>query len=229
MRHKQCSKVVGSHIQATSHFNGITLEEAYSFLPHYMIESLEAMPDHIRDRSPAEIEKTVAPDITLRRLKLAFWAELERAYRTNTKFNPASIYRGITTASFFRNKVVNSSYRLLYIVTPSTSYNLVMEEMLHAGLQFERELLSTPHVDQEGNFDHKLAKLKLDLVNNVKNRIKGLPVARTENVNHDFKHSSDSQQSMKDIDARIRELEKLEASSGDDIEKLIEAKVSEES
>lgn len=195
-----------------THSQHVSLEDAYAFLPQFIVDAIEAIPEHIREQSSSQLEDTVGADASLRRAKLAFWSELDRAYRSNTKFHVPNVHRGIMSVSHFRKYVVGSSHKLMYLITPPTTYKLIMEDMLFAGLQFETELLGLPHKDDAGNIDHKLLKLKLDLVNNVKNRLYGLPVARQENVNHNLnQHQKSDRPAMKDIDQKIKELEERES------------------
>lgn len=187
---------------------GMSEDDVYAHLPEPMRQAMENRPDSVKDMNFEEVEKKIRPGATLARAKIAFWMEVERAQRLNVKINMMNVYKGIMTLSEFRRRVLGNSYGITYIVTPPTSYQIVVEEMLQAGLRIERETLDLPHVDEYGKIDHKLLAVKHKIIDGIHSRIKGLPVSRIHQVNQNLGESARSGQLTPDeIDAKLEALE----------------------
>lgn len=191
------------------------LSDHYSKLPSQITDSLKLVPHELLELPFSEIEKKACADIDLRRLRISFWQEYDRSSRTGTGFNLANIYRGIMSMGAFRKNVLNNTYRTLYLTIPPPAYKVILEEMLHYGLMFEREILEMNHFNEKG-VDMELLKLKHNIVKGVHDRVKGLPVAKTLMVSKEIKDSDGPQElSIKDVDAEIKKLkEELGESDG---------------
>lgn len=175
--------------------------------PSPILDSLKLVPSELLDLSFDEIEKKANPGVDLRRLRVSFWLEYDRAARTNTAFSLSNIYRGIMTPAMFKKHVLGNSYRTLYLTIAPPSYQVIMEEMLHYGLMLERDILEMQHLTEKG-VDIELLKLKQKIVDGVHSRVKGLPVSRALMVTHEMSDKNDQNQSLKDIDSEIVKFKK---------------------
>lgn len=183
--------------------------------PSALNERIALIPENLLEMSFPEIEKKANPDIDLKRMRVAFWLEYDRAYRTQTSFNLTNVYKGIMTGQHFNRLVMGNTYRLLYMISVLPSYKVIMEEMLHYGLMLEREIMELPHITGgEGGkprfVDVKLLALKQKITEGVHNRLKGLPVSRTLMLTKDMDKDkeSDAQPAIKDVENQIEQLKK---------------------
>ncbi|WP_212751094.1 hypothetical protein, partial [Escherichia coli] len=85
-----------------------------------------AIPEEIYDMPFEQIEKKCNPDIDLRRMRVAFWQEYDRAHRTGTAFALTNVFRGLMTGQGFHKHIINNTYRVLYLTTPPPSYQVIM-------------------------------------------------------------------------------------------------------
>ncbi len=178
-------------------------------LPFPIEEKLKSIPKELLDLPFEEIEKKCGHNIDLRRMRVSFWIEYDRAYRTQTAFSLANVFKGIMTGQGFQKHIISNTYKIIYLTTPPPSYQVIMEELLHFSLMLDREILALPHIDDEGKVDTKLLTIKHRVAQAVHNRVKGLPVNRslmfTKDVGEDEPKQS---QSLKDINQEIESIKK---------------------
>ncbi len=145
----------------------------------------------------------------LNRLRIAFWREYERAQSTKTMMLLANITSGIVSYQVFKKHFESHATRMAFIITPPQDYDTVIAEMFSIGLEQMRDILVSPHVDEQGKINTRLADVKIRIVESLHSRIKGGVVQRVEQKNLNVnvnKESNQALQSMEDIDKRLAEL-----------------------
>ena len=187
-------------------------QDAFSVInmvPSYVAAGIRAIPDELFDLSIEDIEKKGEVDSSIKKLRIAFWIEYERAARTQTQIQMNNVTSGIVHNKFFAKKVATNSYKLAFILTPPENYKITMEEMLHMALSEERKILLTPleikivKFDNEGSptsemtmIDSKLAAVKHKIRESLQNRLHGMPLHRsiqvTENTNRNVGENAPS-------------------------------------
>lgn len=179
---------------------------------------ISAIPDDVLNMKEEDFLKHADVHDAERKLRAAWAMELERALRTDSKFEASNVYKGIVTRNYFERYVLFNSYKLAYIIKPYPEYEAQLEDMLQMGLDERRKILKRPLVDKEGKFDHKLAALKESITKNLEERRRGAITQRLQvdqkslNVNV-TKDVSQTPLQLDAIDARLRELESSEAIS----------------
>lgn len=196
----------------------LSTAEIANSLPTAISSHVRAIPESVLNLSLNQLEAKIPDNLKVdaSRARIAFWLEFERHHRTGIAFSLASIYSGLMTYRRFQRDIVGNSYVLAYLVTPPPAYHVVMDEMLHYGLQLQREILGLSHFqkDKDGDFvlDHALLKIKNSIIDGVHDRIRGLPVAKSLNLSKTITETDEvekesSKRSLAELDARIRELE----------------------
>jgi hypothetical protein len=178
----------------------------------HIANAIKAIPDDILLMNEKELQKQVNPTDVDRKLRAAFCLEYERAIRTNTKVECSNIFRGIVTSPYFYKYIIGNSYKLSYMIRPFPEYEAQLEDMLQLGLDELNKILMQPMVDEEGKFDHKIARLKIDITENLQDRRRGAIAKRLEvqsksmnlNITRD---ASQLPASIDEIDQKLKALE----------------------
>jgi hypothetical protein len=182
-------------------------------LPTAVATQAKAIPAEFFDLTEQQIKKMITWTPTIERLRIAFWMEHERAVRKQETMNMANVYSGLVQWGYFKNKFITNSFNLLYMLTPPVNYDLAMEEALVFGIEQIRDILAAPHIDDNGNINTKVAKLKVELVKELADRRKGKTVSRmqiqTHNTNLELTGGQDQQpdRSVEELEAEVKALE----------------------
>lgn len=101
--------------------------------------------------SEEELVDRIRPNLTLKRLRSAFWYEYERLHsnhgRPTIHEKQIGVYRmcqGICTSQYFMEKVAKNNYYLAWIIRPPVNYLKALNESLEYGLDRMREILNFP-------------------------------------------------------------------------------------
>lgn len=174
--------------------------------------AVKAIPDEVLMMNEKDLQKQVCPGDVERKLRAAFQLEYERAVRTSGKFEASNVWKGVVTGPYFYRYIVANSYKLAYIIRPFPEYEAQLEDMLQLGLDEMNKILMQPMCDDEGKFDVRIAKLKVEITENLQDRRRGAIAKRLEvqsksmNLNI-TKDASQLPQSLDEIDRKLQELE----------------------
>jgi hypothetical protein len=166
-----------------------------NIVPTVAANALRAIPDELFDLSLPELKAKIGEDDIIDMLRTSWWIEYNRAQKTNTMFNLSNVFSGLTWGSKFANKYLGNSYKFLYIITPPVDYNTQQHQILNLALEAEMKVLKLPIMkavyNKEGamigeEVDSKLLAIQQKIAENVKNRIMGMPVNRTMQINQNF-------------------------------------------
>jgi hypothetical protein len=189
-------------------------ESIANLLPSAISRQVEAIPESVLNLTFEQLERKIPEQLYIEasRARTAFWLEFERHHRTGQAFSLAAVYAGLMPYKRFQRDIISNSYVLAFMITPPPAYNVVMEEMLHFGLRLQREILHMSHFGEDG-LDHKLLKIKNDIVDGIHDRIRGLPVSKNLHISKtiDSPDTESEKKSLADIESRIRELESGES------------------
>jgi len=194
--------------------------ELAEMTPSYIANGIKSIPSDIKEKSEHLLLRHITDpqeEVSLRRLRTAFWIEHGRAARTNTNLNMSNIYTGICDASYFKKKVAGNNFKLTYMLRPPVDYAIAMEELVMYAIEQERDILAQPHINADGTIDSKAAAVKQKISETAQNRQKGMAVHRTQNINTninkwDSKESAPGARNVNDmspteIKQRLLELE----------------------
>jgi len=187
-----------------------------NLLPEKIVSAALEVPGDVLELTDFRLKEEIGKDnaVTVGRLRESLWFALLSAQRRGQKVNQREIYWGITSASAF-SWHLKYPYRVALMLRPPISYDVALKEALNESVEQIRDILVQPHIDPKtGGVDSKLADIKRRLFENLSDRVKGMPIQRTENlnVNKEIGIGESFQDAMpttaEDIDAKIRELEK---------------------
>lgn len=158
-------------------------------------KAIEAIPEHVFHLSIKDLEETpivrkYKKEIDM--MRTAFWLEFNRAQKTLSPILVAQIYQGVCGSHFFNKTIVTNSFALAYIMTPPMDYTVQQHRMLQIAQEKEMEILEMDHTMPKYNKDGEqvgekidvpLLNLKSKIAEALRNRIMGMPVARTMQIN----------------------------------------------
>ena len=153
----------------------------------------------------------------LGRLRQSLWLHIHTTTGHRKRVNMKVIIRGITTMYWLYSQL-EKPHVVAYLLKPPGNYEVFLNEALHVAVDQIRDILEEPHVDPEtGRVDARMADVKRRLFVDIADRVKGMPIQRTENlnvnkeigVNQSFNEVLPNDVTdIKDIDNKIMELEK---------------------
>jgi hypothetical protein len=176
-----------------------------NILPSAAANALQAIPKDLFEMSLGEVKKIAQKNLddceefTLDLLKTAFWLEYNRAQRTSTAMRLFNISNGVMSPSRFAKVILNNSFRMLYIMTPPADYMTQQHHILNIAFENERKILSMPFMKavygKDGEVlgeevDTKLIAIQQKISEVMRNRVMGMPVNRTMQVNQNFNSNS---------------------------------------
>jgi hypothetical protein len=199
-------------------------QSVYNLVPASIQKALDNIPEAVWDLPFAELSRKSKPTVELKKLRLSFWLEYERAVRNGNDINFQNVAKGIMNPKGFMSTLTSDFYKCAYIMTPPEDYRVNLEEMLTLALEEERKILEQPlinthtFISKKGEivekevFDTKLGDLKHKIRESLYTRIFGAPVQRTlsRNINQNYNEGeSPSNPSQKDLENEIERLKSL--------------------
>lgn len=170
-----------------------------NILPMVASNAVKAIPDELFAMDIDQLKKRAvgqrgkSEEIDL--LRTAWWIEYNRAQNTATRFMMCNVYNGITYSAHFKKDFIGNSFRLLYIITPPVDYAVQQQNILNVALAEELRILKLDIekdvFNKDGDVvgkevDTKLLAVKQKIADSVKNRVMGMPVNRTMQINQNF-------------------------------------------
>ncbi len=165
-------------------------------------KKLKAIPSSLTELDLSELkEKCLSmkgsknDENELEMIRTAFWIEYNRAQRTGTNITMSNIFGGLMGQKAFDMRYADNSFRLLYIITPPVDYQVQQHRILDISLEQEKKILSMPIMkkvyNKEGDIigeeiDTKLLAVQQKISEAIKNRVMGMPVNRTMQVNQNI-------------------------------------------
>lgn len=194
-----------NHLSAEDH-----IDEFKSTLPTSILKYYKAIPDEVLNMPEEKLEKHIPGDelTSIQHIRAAFWLEFNRAKTTLKPISLLAVYGGICTKNFFLNHIISNSFKASYIFKPPVAYEVMLDDLLYQGLRSQRQILMMPDRDDKGVFNKDLVKIKTAIIENIHNRVKGLPVSRSEIKNFTISAPPQQKLSSEELKAKIRELEK---------------------
>jgi len=174
-----------------------------NIVPGNTAKAILAIPGEAYELSVEDLKKRVTKnkqdDENLELLRTAWWLEYNRAQKTITKFNMGNVYGGICYKANFLREYIGNSFNLLYIMTPPVDYQVQQHRILNLAFAQEIAILKMPHLkpvyNKEGEMigeevDSKLLAVQQKISDSMRNRLMGMPVNRTMQVNQNINHNS---------------------------------------
>lgn len=201
----------------------------FHLLPEGMQNYVRDIPTNYWEMSFAELTREAKPDVDLKQLRIAFWMDYERAKRNGSNMQITNIIYGVMSRQRFNSSVVKKPSQLCFLLTPPEDYRVRLEEMLQLALEEERKILELPLTKKKISIDKdtgeaivhettdtSIASVKHKIRESLQNRIYGLPVARTHQVNINKNYQGTDvkppeEMTDQELESLIQELKKREA------------------
>jgi hypothetical protein len=214
--------------------NSDDAKSVFSLLPEAAQNYVKDIPEGVWNLSLGELVREAKPSLELRKLRIAFWLEYERAVRTEMPMNMTSICKGLMGVQTLYKSVLAKPHAAVYLMTPPEDYRVQMEEMLQLALEEERKILELPavkkttYVNKNGDpivsevVDTGVASIKHKIRESLQNRLHGMPVQRTHNVNKNVESKDGGEKRLEDmgedeLQKYVAELEKRKSGPPIDI------------
>lgn len=187
----------------------------HNILPNIIVNAaFTVKEEHMSLEDKVILDKlSVETQIKLSRLRESLWLQIHAAHGQARKINNKMVYYGVTSA---RGLEYQLSYpeRVSFLLRPPIDYEIALREALTCSVEQIREILHAPNLNAAGEVDPKIADVKRRIFENLSDRVKGMPVQRTENLNlnkevganQDFNTALPT--STEDIDKKLKELER---------------------
>ncbi len=169
-----------------------------------------SVPTHLIFLSERELFRKINPTPLDYALRVSFWREYERIMLNGGSelMTAASVCNGICTPNQFYN-LLKKPERVAWMIKPKQSYQKEMEAILSRGTERLWELMELPIYSQDGKPSADIARIVLQAIKQVEDRVKGMAVQRSMTVTANVQSSQAmrSIESMEEINARIKQLE----------------------
>lgn len=184
-------------------------------LPEWFVEKLKKVDEKFVGLTEIELEDMLRPDAFVRRVRLAFWKEYEKAASKRRWIEVSNIASMMNTPKVIIESTMKNLRWVPYLACAPSSYESFLDEALAYGLnRLRNEVLTAPIYKENGSFDARAADLILKTVAYFDVRKNGMPTQNIQNLNihtsaKDMKdiQKMASDMSLTEIQDKIRELE----------------------
>lgn len=195
-----------------------------NIVPTYFQNAMKSMPAELLEMGIEDLEKMKPIQEVVDKLDMlrtSFWLEYNRSQKTRTPMSMYSVFSGICYPADFKKYYVSNSYKLLYIITPPKDYTMIQHIILQKAMDQELRILRMPTIkpifNKEGEqvgeeVDSKLLQVQQKIAESMRNRLMGMPVVRSMQINQNFNHN----QAADSAGPNLSEL------TQDDLQKLVD-------
>jgi hypothetical protein len=179
-------------------FNRENPRALINIVPSSVEKCLSAIPRNLFEMDVEALKKQVfkhGKGEQIEMLRTAWWIEYNRAQRTQTKFNLSNVYGGICYGKSFMTDYASNSFSLLYIITPPIDYQVQQHRIMNLSFEQEIRILQMPVMkpvyNRDGDMigeevDAKLLSVQQKIADSMRNRVMGMPINRTMQINQNF-------------------------------------------
>lgn len=178
-----------------------------------------ALPPELDGLNEGELKELARPTTMEYSLRASLWRAYNNAVLHRKTSIPATeIYGGVCTVNYFY-RTLQRPEKVAWLLRPQQSYAREMEAILARGTDRLWEIVDMDIQDDDGKIDVKRARLLLEAIQEVGNRVKGMAVQRIAEDRRSLKMTVHQrlpapapkgvpQQSLKELRDRLAELEK---------------------
>lgn len=230
-------KRLSRELEAVDPFDKEDKRSLWHRAPSAIVNMMKVMPHDLLKMSDEEMQATGEIGEIERRLRHSFWYEYNLSLMHDEPIRINNIFQGVCRRDYFQSVVLQSAMKMAYIITPPLAYKVAVEEMLDLAMKEMREilLLDNTHYNERGKktVNTQLVGLKYKIFETLSGRVHG-NVARNIKVEAETKSLSvnvnqgtsrdvididgraekalleDAEtRRLREIDNRIKELERL--------------------
>lgn len=153
-------------------------------------EMVLALPPEIDELSETELKLHCKPTTTDYSLRASLWRAYDDAVRYERKsINQTEIFGGICSVAYWY-RAIKVPEKVAWMIRPQQAYAREMEAILTRGTQRLWEIIDMDIKDKDDKIDVKRARLLLEAVQEVGNRVKGMAVQRINEERRSLKVSA---------------------------------------
>ena len=192
-------------------------------VPQKFREAYADLADHLKFSSEDILHKKFQYTMVDERLRLSFWREMERCIKSGRQMAMTRIANGVCTLDTLYKKIEQPD-KLAWIIQPVVQYETRTSALLNVAVRRYDEIVNMPITEykkvtvgvaddgqpikeyrQEVNLNK--ARLVLDVVKHLEERVKGLAVAKSVVVNENAPQNAKVEAfDMDKIEAKLSEL-----------------------
>lgn len=186
-----------------------------------LLKSLRSIPEELFELKEDDLKKKVNPTLKLYEIKQRFWEELSESDQMGRKMRMYKLYEGICTSQYFYKTVMQNPNKMAWIAHPLATYENKAKAALQRAQEryeeiFNMDITTTKYRKVDGEeishteVDPRKVAVLLSAIKQVEDRVRGGIVQKqiTQNVGSDKPELVEPNQSVEDLDKKIRELEK---------------------
>jgi len=195
-------------------------------LPKFIREFIDLAPEELKDKPERHIKKALTEAIgrdhfedmhMMRLLRINFWEEYDRAAKRREIMLWPNVTHNICHMQVAKRLLVNYPMFVLWIICPLSGYLLQRKQLEYIAQERLLEILSVSPVQENGKVDSRLAKVQVEIYQNIQDRLYGGIVQKIDqkqlnvNVNGDIPETDQSiklMSSVEEIDRRIEAIKK---------------------
>jgi len=212
----------------------ITLEstplmQREDILPDSIINQYAELPEDLKYSSEEEIRQKHRILPMDEQIRSAFWREMQVCLRVKKRLNLKHVYTGLCSEVHF-HRIVRQPHRLAWITTPVVAYEARTDSLLTLAIGRYEEILNMDikqkkrvitGADEDGKaiygieevIDPFRAKLLMETIKNLEERVKGLSVQRQHHI-HEKNKAENTDVSALGMDEVNKKLAEVQAKLG---------------
>lgn len=128
----------------------------------------------------ADARKIIKPSATLNKLRLNFWVEYDAACRVGRQMQLSRVYSGLVAKDKFYKNYITCPKKMAWLLTPVTSFQTSMQEVLETITSQLRTIANLDLVDEKGKVNIPAANIMIKLFELVDKRVNGAFLQRIE-------------------------------------------------
>ena len=197
--------------------------------PDKVREAINSLPRELLEMSDEQMREEFRPAMSEEKLRTSFWRQVNNIERTGKAFRVSEMCKVVCYEAYFYQRILTNPKKLAYIIQPITKYEVQTEALLNVGMSRLEQIITMDITspkktfagyDSDGKekFEYKnvvdpiKAKVLLDAINKLEDRVKGSAVQRSVNVNA----KTESEPVAYDIDSINENIAKLKSRLGVD-------------
>lgn len=209
---------IGSY-EITSN-NSTPLMEREDIMPARLRNAYAKLPDDLKYTTEGELRKNPKVTILDERLRSAFWREVQIALNTKKAIQQNRIHCNICSETHFY-RIVANPVKFAWITQPIMAYETRTEALLTLAVGRYEEILNMDimtkkkvisGMDDNGKTEYEVkdvvdpfrAKLLMDTINKLEDRVKGVSVQRNITIHESTPKQIDSARSMDEINEQLK-------------------------
>lgn len=171
--------------------DNVLTPEDHSYLSTFggkVLTAVTKIDDGVREMTLEELEEHCKPTYQHYQFKIAFWNEYSTALKERRQFDSTDACNQARCTPMFFNRLLRDPHSAWWLLMPTATYDTQMQALLYKALKVEAQVLdmdvNTATQNTDGSItagiNPKLVELQLRVVKDLKDRVVGSVVKRTE-------------------------------------------------